>query len=32
VGDTMQIAYRLTRHEFRGHVEVQATIVAGAFQ
>lgn len=32
VGDTVQIAYRLTRHEFRGHVEVQATIVAGAFQ
>ncbi|MHB1744999.1 MAG: DHHA1 domain-containing protein, partial [Acidobacteriaceae bacterium] len=32
VGDTMDIAYRLTRHEFRGHVEVQATIVAGALQ
>jgi single-stranded-DNA-specific exonuclease len=32
VGDTMDIAYRLTRHEFRGHVEVQATVVAGALQ
>jgi single-stranded-DNA-specific exonuclease len=32
VGDTVQIAYRLTRHEFRGHVEVQATIVAGTLQ
>jgi single-stranded-DNA-specific exonuclease len=32
VGDTVQIAYRLTRHEFRGHVEVQATVVAGAIQ
>jgi single-stranded-DNA-specific exonuclease len=32
VGDTVQIAYRLTRHEFRGQVEVQANVVAGAFQ
>ena len=24
VGDTIQVAYRLTRHEFRGQVEVQA--------
>ena len=32
VGDTIDIAYRLTRHEFRGHVEVQATIVAGTLQ
>ncbi len=30
VGDTIQIAYRLNRHEFRGQVDVQATIVAGA--
>ncbi len=32
VGDTVHVAYRLTRHEFRGQVDVQATIVAGAFQ
>ncbi|MGO8720978.1 MAG: single-stranded-DNA-specific exonuclease RecJ [Acidobacteriaceae bacterium] len=32
VGDTVEIAYRLTRHEFRGHVEVQATVLAGTFQ
>jgi single-stranded-DNA-specific exonuclease len=32
VGDTVQIAYRLTRHEFRGHVEVQANVVAGTFE
>jgi single-stranded-DNA-specific exonuclease len=32
VGDMMDIAYRLTRHEFRGHVEVQATVVAGTLQ
>jgi single-stranded-DNA-specific exonuclease len=32
VGDMIDIAYRLTRHEFRGHVEVQATIVAGTLQ
>ena len=31
-GDLMDIAYRLTRHEFRGCVEVQATIVAGTRQ
>lgn len=32
VGDRMEIAYRLTRHEFRGQVEVQATIVAGTLR
>jgi single-stranded-DNA-specific exonuclease len=32
VGDTMDVAYRLTRHEFRGHVEVQATVAAGTLQ
>ncbi len=32
VGDMIDIAYRLTRHEFRGQVEVQATIVAGTLQ
>jgi single-stranded-DNA-specific exonuclease len=31
-GDTVAIAYRLGRHEFRGHVEVQAMIVAGTLQ
>ncbi|MGH9615581.1 MAG: single-stranded-DNA-specific exonuclease RecJ [Acidobacteriaceae bacterium] len=30
IGDAVQIAYRLTRHQFRGDVEVQATVVAGA--
>jgi single-stranded-DNA-specific exonuclease len=32
VGNTIEIAYRLTRHEFRGHVEVQATVVAGSLR
>jgi single-stranded-DNA-specific exonuclease len=32
VGDVLQVAYRLTRHQFRGRVELQATIIAGAFQ
>jgi len=32
VGDTMDVAYRLTRHEFCGHVEVQATVAAGTLQ
>ena len=32
VGDVLHVAYRLTRHQFRGQVELQATIVAGAFQ
>jgi len=32
VGDRIDIAYRLTRHEFRGKVEMQATVVAGTLQ
>ncbi len=31
-GDILQVAYRLMRHEFRGHVDVQAMIVAGTLQ
>ncbi len=32
VGDVVEVAYRLTRHQFHGQVELQATIVAGSFQ
>lgn len=32
VGDILHVAYRLTRHQFCGQVELQATILAGGFQ